>query len=342
MDALLFKIPFHIGGVFAAGHHIQIEPVGILVIQDHLHHIIRFAGGRIGGEAGDHAADLAAGQDLVPLLDGQRIGNELMVQALKDRVLIVLFLIFDQAHTVVGVELAGIELIEGQPVIHPVAQTLEQGAGVAHITLHRLAALPAAVLCYQMQRDIVVQDGSEHLDAMGVAGIKQIHIKLQTCLVGLRIIAIGEDACPADGGAQHLDAQLCKQFQIFLPAVIKIDTMTERIMLQILKVCKSSLEFFIVHAAVGFLGALFLRPIGVEIPQILRIQPFAVLQKRTFCLRGCHGTAPEKVFRKTCFHHDTLLSYCSFLFITREITKPDTHAIAITISNLKKLLPPST
>lgn len=54
-----------------------------------------------------------AGQDLVPLLNGQCIGNELMVQALEDCVLIVLFLIFDQAHTVVGVELAGIELIEG-------------------------------------------------------------------------------------------------------------------------------------------------------------------------------------------------------------------------------------
>ena len=130
-----------------------------------------------------------------------------MVQALEDCVLIVLFLIFDQAHTVVGVELAGIELIEGQPVIHPVTQTLEQGAGVAHIALHRLAALPAAVLCYQMQWNIVVQNGSEHLDAMGVAGIEQIHVKLQTCLVGLRIIAIGEDACPADRGAQHLDAR---------------------------------------------------------------------------------------------------------------------------------------
>ena len=278
----------------------------------------------------------------MPLLNGQCIGNELMVQALEDCVLIVLFLIFDQAHTVVGVELAGIELIEGQPVIHPITQTLEQGAGVAHIALHRLAALPTAVLCYQMQWNIVVQNGSEHLDAMGVAGIEQIHVKLQTCLVGLRIIAIGEDACPADRGAQHLDAQLCKQLQIFLPAVIKIDTMTERIMLQILKVCKSSLEFFIVHAAVGFLSALFFRPIGVKIPQILRIQPFAVLQKRTFRLGGCHCTAPEKVFGKTCFHYHMLLSYCSFLFIAKEITKLDTHAIAITISSLKKLLPPST
>ena len=113
-------------------------------------------------------------------------------------------------------------------------------------------------------------------------------------------------------------------------------------MLQILKVCKSGLEFFVVHAAVGFLGALFLRPIGVEIPQILRIQPFAILQKRTFCLGGCHCTAPEKVFGKTCFHHHMLLSYCSFLFIAKEITKLDTHAIAITISSLKKLLPSST
>ena len=69
----------------------------------------------------------------------------------------------DRAHTVVGVELAGIELIEGQPVIHPVTQTLEQGAGVAHIALHRLAALPAAVLCYQMQRDIVAVSYT-HLD----------------------------------------------------------------------------------------------------------------------------------------------------------------------------------
>ena len=77
-------------------------------------------------KAGDHAADLAAGQDLVPLLNGQCIGNELMVQALEDCVLIVLFLIFDQAHTVGRVELAALNSLKGGQSIHPVTQTLDR------------------------------------------------------------------------------------------------------------------------------------------------------------------------------------------------------------------------
>lgn len=47
------------------------------------------------------------------LLNGQCIGNELMVQALEDCVLIVLFLIFDQAYTVVGLNLPALNSLKG-------------------------------------------------------------------------------------------------------------------------------------------------------------------------------------------------------------------------------------
>lgn len=60
VNSLRFKVAFHVGGVLAAGHHIQVKPVGILIIQNHLHHVVRLAGGRIGGEPGNHAPDLAA------------------------------------------------------------------------------------------------------------------------------------------------------------------------------------------------------------------------------------------------------------------------------------------
>ncbi|SSI81200.1 Uncharacterised protein [Klebsiella pneumoniae] len=77
-----------------------------------LQHIFRFTGGRIGRKAGDHAAHFGLRQDLAGKFDRQRVGNELVVQALENCRLVILFLILNQAHTVIGVKLPGINLIE--------------------------------------------------------------------------------------------------------------------------------------------------------------------------------------------------------------------------------------
>src|SRR5699024_8959311 len=143
------------------------------------HHIVGFAGGRIGGEAGDHAADLAAGQDLVAGLDGEGVGNELIVQALENGVVVVLFLILHQADAVVGVELTRVDLVEGEPVVHSIPQPLKEGAGVTDIALHRLAAFPTAIFEYQVHRDVVVEDGGKDLDAAAVAFVEQVDVKAQ-------------------------------------------------------------------------------------------------------------------------------------------------------------------
>lgn len=100
---LLFpEIALHIGRIGSPCHHIQIEPVGILVIQNHLHHIVGMAGSGVGGKPGDHTSDHRTRKHLMPKLHRQRIGNKLVMQALENGVGIIRFLVLNQTHAVVG------------------------------------------------------------------------------------------------------------------------------------------------------------------------------------------------------------------------------------------------
>ena len=164
-----------------------------------------------------------------------------------------------------------------------------------------------------MDGDVVVQDGGKHLDALGVAGVEEVHVEAQSLLVGRLVVAVGVDAGPADGGAQHLDPQLGEEVQILPPAVVEVDAPAEGVVLQIAG-GQGRVKLFAVHAAVLLQGPLLFAPGRVKVAQILGIQPLAALVVGALGLGGRHGAAPQKILRETGSHHKYLLKLITALF----------------------------
>ena len=140
-----------------------------------------------------------------------------------------------------------------------------------------------------------MEDGGKDLDAAAVAFVKQVDVKAQALLIGDRVVSVGIDAGPVDGGAQHLDAQLVEQFQVLPPAVVEVDAVAERVVGLVLGVGQRLAEFGVAHPAVGLGGPLSFGPGRVEVAQVLGVQPFAALIVSAVRLGGSHGAAPQKI-----------------------------------------------
>ena len=261
---LLLKIPLHVSRVRPSCHNIQIEPVRILVVQDHLHHIIRMAGRRVGGKPGNHTAHHGTGDDAVGRLHSKGVGDKLMMETLENCIHIILLLILNQAHPVKRIKPAGIKLIKRKPIIHQRAKALKQRGSVLYIKINGFSALPSPVFQNQIHRNIVVENRDKHLDPVPAAFFKQVPVKPDPLLIGHLIIPIWIDSCPVNRGSQHLNAKLMKQPDILPVSVIKVNPPPERIVNRIL-VCKSPLKFCVVHTTVLKQSPLFLCPRRVKI-----------------------------------------------------------------------------
>ena len=166
-----------------------------------------------------------------------------------------------------------------------------------------------------------MQHRREDLDATLVATTEEVMIELDAFLVRLLIVSIREDASPGNRSPQYLDAKLSKEVEIFQIAMVEIYAMAEGIMLGIRKVNKRTLKFLGIHSAVGTRCALLLRPGRIEITQILGVEAFAAFVPSTFCLRACHGSAPEKPFREALGSHEILL-HAMLPFLSESSRKP--------------------
>ena len=83
-NAQLPEHPSAVGRIVTTGHHVRIEIVLVVFVQNAAHHIVRVTGGRVAGKAGNHAAHHGTGNHLVAELHRQRIGHQLMVGTLED------------------------------------------------------------------------------------------------------------------------------------------------------------------------------------------------------------------------------------------------------------------
>src|SRR5699024_11724542 len=90
----------------------DLEVVGVVFVQNAAHHIVGAAGGGIAGETGDHAAHLAAGEHFVGHPHRQGVGQQLVVGALENSLVIVGFLVLDQTAAVPGIEPGSVDLVE--------------------------------------------------------------------------------------------------------------------------------------------------------------------------------------------------------------------------------------
>ena len=152
----------------------------------------------------------------------------------------------------------------------------------------------------------------ERLDAVFMAIRKEVIIELQPLLIGLRIIAIRENAAPGNRCTEYLKAHLGKQLDIFLVTMIEINAFK-------LEVVRCRL----------------LRRPGQDAlwHDILDIEALAVFVIRTFALIGRHRAAPKESFWK--FHVLSLHSLFS-LFISRLITDKSARFISASYHVYKK------
>ena len=122
-----------------------------------------------------------------------------------------------------------VDLIEGEPVFDQTFVFPEDGLGVAVKQLDQPAVLPAAKRFFQIQRHIVMLDGDQRLDAVLLQFQKYVPVKIQTSLIGRFLHAVGVNARPGDGHAEHLEAHLGKQGNVLFVVVVEIDSLMIRI-----------------------------------------------------------------------------------------------------------------
>ena len=116
-----------------------------------------------------------------------------------------------------------VDLVVGHPVFDLALVPRKAGAGKAEEELDHPAVLPAAVGLGQVQRHLEVAEGDDRLDAVLVALVEEIVVELQAGFVGGRLVAVGEDAGPGDGGAEALEAHLGKEGDVLLIMVVEVD-----------------------------------------------------------------------------------------------------------------------
>ena len=66
---------------------------------------------------------------------------------------------------------------------------------------------------------------------MGQAGIDEVVVEGDALLVGGRLVALGEDAGPLDGGAQRPEAHLGKEGDVLLVVMIEVDRLVVGVVL---------------------------------------------------------------------------------------------------------------
>ena len=116
-----------------------------------------------------------------------------------------------------------VDLIEGEPVFDQTFVFPEDGLGVAIKQLDQPAVLPAAKRFFQVQRHIVMLDGDQRLDAVLLQFQKYVPVKIQTSLIGRFLHAVGVNARPGDGHAEHLEPHLRKEGNVLLVVMVKIN-----------------------------------------------------------------------------------------------------------------------
>ena len=164
------------------------------------------------------AHDAAAGHELMmqgleALLSGGLDGACRALEAL------------DQAglHHGAHVHGAAVDLVEGQPELDLVLVAVKDGLAVLLEEADELAARPAVVLLDQVIGHLVVREGHERLDVVSAQAVENAVVEGEAGLVGLGVVAVGEDTAPGDGHAEHVEAHLGEQRNVLLVVMVEID-----------------------------------------------------------------------------------------------------------------------
>ena len=117
-----------------------------------------------------------------------------------------------------------VDLVEGEPELDLVLIAVEDGLAVLLKEADELATRPAVVFLDQVIGHLVVREGHERLDIVGTQAVENAVVEGEAGLIGLSVVAVGEDTAPGDGHAEHIEAHLGEQRDVFLVVMVEIDT----------------------------------------------------------------------------------------------------------------------
>ena len=117
-----------------------------------------------------------------------------------------------------------VDFVEGQPIIDFPLIALEQGSRISFKKSDQLTVFPAAVVIDQILRHFEMGNRHQWLDAVFGQFIEDVIVKGQARFVWFQFISIRKNPRPSDRHPEHPEAHFCEQSDIFLVAVIKIDT----------------------------------------------------------------------------------------------------------------------
>ena len=129
-------------------------------------------------------------------------------------------------------------------------------------------------------------DGDQRLDAVLMALVKNAVIESQPSLVGLGVIAVGQDAGPCNGQPEALEAHLCKQGDILFIMMIQVNSLVARIEMRGIAVQ----HFHIARC--------HRKTVRTEGGHVHRCQTLAVCLPCTLALVGGGSAAPQKALGK--------------------------------------------
>ena len=235
VDAQALELLDGISRVIAAALDVD-EEVVVLVVELRLAHVARTATVGVVRAGGEHATDLNLGVDLVGDLGSPSAGDELVVGGQVLDGLLVLALLKDQAGTHKRQVQDHVDLVKGEPVLHQALVAGEDRGREVLVEVDELAVAPAAVLLDEVNGAIEVRDGHERLDAVLLALAEHVLVEGQAGLVGLGLVAVGEDAGPGQAHAEGLKAHLGKEGDVLLVVMVKIDAGLGGVVIAVLEV----------------------------------------------------------------------------------------------------------
>ena len=231
LDAVLGPEALGVERVLAAHLHVGAVPVHGVHLLLRGEHVDRIARGGVGEDEAIHVAHLELRVVLVGVAHDAAAGDKLMMQGLEAllsggldgtcRALEAL----DQAsfHHGAYVHGAAVNLVEGEPEFDLVLIAVEDGLAVLLKEADELAACPAVVLLDQVIGHLVVRERHERLDVVSTQAVEDAVVEGEAGLVGLGVVAVGENTAPGDGHAEHVEAHLGEQRNVLLVVMVEVD-----------------------------------------------------------------------------------------------------------------------
>ena len=223
-DAPIAEVPLGVAGVGAAQGDVG-EEVLHLVLLEGRQDVLGPAARRVGVAVAEHDAELEVRVDPAAERGHAGRGDHLVVDGLELGLLQVLDLVRGDPQVVEGLVGDEVDLVDHDPVPHPAGQTAHDRLAEAHEEADGLPAVPAGVGGGEVEGHLVVGQREDRFHAVGPDLVDEALVEGQALLIGLGVVAVGEDAGPVDRGAEGVHPGPGQEPQVLGVGVVEVDAL---------------------------------------------------------------------------------------------------------------------